>query len=140
MHGMCTARARHVHGTCTARAWRMHGMWGASPAAARAWRERAAAPQAARALPRSRCGHRSCRRSRPPDELSGRRQVLRPALARPQNQATLAGPRGRTAASHWTLGGVAARPECTALLGSLEGQPQEARLASCGTTRAARHL
>ena len=66
VHGMCTARARHVHGTCTARAWRMHGMWGASPAAARAWRERAAAPQAARALPRSRCGHRSCRRSRPP--------------------------------------------------------------------------
>jgi len=39
---------------------------------------------------------------------------------------TLAGPHGRTAASHWALGGLAARPECAAQPGarSRESQPQ----------------
>ena len=47
--------------------------------------------------------------------------------------ATPAGPHGRTAASHWALGGSAARPESATQPRSLESPPQQAKVMSCGT-------
>ena len=50
---------------------------------------------------------------------------------------TLAGPRGRTAASHQALSGSAAHPRVPSAARSLESPPREARAASCGATRTA---
>eukprot|EP00964_Phaeocystis_antarctica_P141020 scaffold105973_cov77-Phaeocystis_antarctica.AAC.4 len=50
---------------------------------------------------------------------------------------TLAGPHGRTAASHWALDGLAARPECAAQPGARRASPREAGAASCGASRMA---
>eukprot|EP00964_Phaeocystis_antarctica_P083599 scaffold52590_cov58-Phaeocystis_antarctica.AAC.2 len=51
--------------------------------------------------------------------------------------ATSAGPHGRTAASHWTLSGSAARPECVAQPGACPSQPRRPGVASCGAAKAA---
>ena len=55
-----------------------------------------------------------------------------PEVCTAQESATLAGPHGRTAATHWAPSGSAAYPECVAQP-SLESPPQEARAVSCGT-------